>query len=108
MPFYDLVSYKPYGNKNDLALTIGGREFVSEKKFIDFMAKQGMPEDEILKMAASVEDNFDLTAKKYTDICDIRGTTLIASIRDFAVKRCTAINREIALKRDMPREETER
>ena len=108
MPFYDLVSYKPYGNKNDLALTIGGREFVSEKKFIDFMAKQGMPEDEILKMAASVEDNFDPTAKKYTDICDIRGTTLIASIRDFAVKRCTAINREIALKRDMPREETER
>ncbi len=32
----------------------------------------------------------------------------MTAIRDFAVKRCTAINREIALKRDMPREETER
>ncbi len=108
MPLYDLVSYKPYGNKNDLALTIGGREFVSEKRFLDFMAEQGMPEDEILKITASVEDNFDPAAQKYTDICGVRGSALINSIRDFAIKRCVAIRREIISKREIPCEETER
>lgn len=108
MPLYDLVSYKPYGNKNDLALTIGGREFVSEKRFLDFMAEQGMPEDEILKITTSVEDNFDPAAQKYIDICGVRGSALINSIRDFAIKRCVAIRREIISKREIPCEETER
>lgn len=108
MPFYDLVSYRPYGNKNDLALTVDGREFVSEERFLDFMTEQGMAADDILKMAASIEDNFDRTAKEYGEICGFRGAALIASIREFAANRCAAIRREIALKRDIPREETER
>lgn len=108
MPVYDLVSYKPYGNKNDLALTISGSEFVAEKIFINFMVEQGMPVDEILRMTVSVEDNFDKAAQKYAGICGVRETALIAGIRDFTVKRCAAIHREIISKRDIPHEETER
>lgn len=94
-PLYDLVSYKPYGMKNDLALTVRGNTHVTEDQFVGFMLERGMTQKDILDMTAAVRENFTKASEMVIDPENKREYVLSERIRDFTMKRCSAIEETI-------------
>lgn len=107
-PLYDLVSYKPYGMKNDLALTVGGNTYVPEDKFVAFMLSQGMAQRDILDTTALVRGNFDKAADKCIDRSDKRESVLSEKIGEFVIKRCSSVEESIFNSLEQEISETER
>lgn len=92
MPIYDMVSYKAYLFKNDLALTVGGNTVVPEEKFIKFLLDQGMSPSAIRNMADDAAGGLDEAAKEYIDLNDGNEAGLFMRIKNFTESRCLAIN----------------
>ncbi len=106
-PVYDIVSFKPYGLRDDAALSIGGRNNVSSKAVFEFIIKQGMPVRRIYDMCDAVMNNFEETAEQYINMDDATERKLYSYILEYTERRCSEIMglARLELKRDNPAKE---
>ena len=98
-PIYDIVSFKSYGMRDDIALSVGGKNNVTSKAFFEFLTQQGMPAYRVADMCEAIMDNIEETAQKYIDLQNSEENRLYNYIREYTEKRCFEI---IALARPNP------
>lgn len=98
-PIYDIVSFKSYGMRDDIALSVGGKNNVTSKVFFDFITQQGMPACRASDMCKAIMDNIEETAREYIDLQNFEENRLYKYIREYTEKRCSEI---IALVRPDP------
>ena len=98
-PIYDIVSFKSYGMKDDIALSVGGKNNVTSKAFIDFITQHGMPACRVSNMCKAIMDNIEETAREYIDLQNSEENRLYKYIHEYTERRCSEI---IALVRPDP------
>lgn len=98
-PIYDIVSFKSYGMRDGIALSVGGKNNVTSKAFFEFLTQQGMPAYRVADMCEAIMDNIEETAQKYIDLQNSEENRLYNYIREYTEKRCFEI---IALVRPDP------
>lgn len=87
-PIYDMVSFKPYGLRDDIALSINGKNYITSKQFFDFITDQGMSPAHCADMCRAVLDNFEETAPKYIDQNRAEEKSLYERIGQYIKTRC--------------------
>lgn len=90
-PMYDLVSYKPYPGMEDMALTVAGRNTVSEELFFKFITDEGLAPAETSKMCRLVLENLEPVRDEYIDAGDRREAELFRRISGHAASRAAAL-----------------
>ena len=88
---YDIVSFKSYGMRDDIALSVGGKNNVTSKAFFDFITQQGMPACRVSDMCKAIMDNIEETAREYIDLQNFEENRLYKYIREYTEKRCSEI-----------------
>lgn len=90
-PIYDMVSYKPYGMRADIALSIGSRNNITSQTFMEFITQQGMPIQRAYNLCNTVMYHFEDAAQDCIDMDDVGERRLYNHILEYAERRCSEI-----------------
>lgn len=88
-PIYDMVSYKPYGIRADIALSIRGRNSITSREFLEFITQHGMPIQRAYNLCNTVMYHFEDAAQDYIDMDDVGERRLYNHILEYAERRCS-------------------